>query len=130
VHARPGPHEQPPRRDPDGQVFTNGAVRALPDGEYDLFAPDAEAFADGEDRYVGGMGATTWSLRAEGRVILHLEAGSYLENGPIWGRFLASHFNDTRLGLTGFNSVDSVLFGDPLVIGPSTSMRWSMVFSY
>jgi hypothetical protein len=108
--------------------FPNAVQVSASPPVYDLFASGKESFAPDEDRYVATFGNDApWVLQPK-------LGGSVppLCVDPDWGDpiepsqgFMAYHYNDGRLGITGFGSLDIVAApkGPSIVLGPGSAAQ-------
>ncbi|MFH1437673.1 MAG: hypothetical protein ABIJ56_18345 [Pseudomonadota bacterium] len=111
-------------------VATHGDARCS-GSTCDLFAPGTEGFncpdwdgdtvTDDNDRFIAiGDCDATWTMGPSGTSPLQVVVEPAWEGGS---RLLAYHYNDLRLGLTGFGSLDVVISSES-TIGPDRQLRW------
>jgi hypothetical protein len=124
-------------------VTTNGDVDIRSPTLYDMFGRGHESFEPcvpgvdpGEDRTIVTQDRdTVWALGPEDTSAILLRVTPRWEGGanPSWGRLIAYHYNSPCLGLTGFGSLDLVVYpGAPtgLYIDSTNQLRWVATLSH
>lgn len=114
-------------------------VVSYEDNVFDMFAPGKEDFrfnslSDYEDRAMGSFDSDTiWMFGTSrlGPSLLTIQPQWEGGNNE-WGKLIAYHYNDRRLGKVGFNSLDVVITpkAKPLSIGPDNELRWRAWLSH
>lgn len=122
---------------------TNPACVSISGNVYELLPTNCETFTSTEDRAIASTSyssfSPTWTLRTFNSSPQWSVAPTWSGgNTAGWGRLIAYHYNDGRLGLSGYGSLDIVVrppnfgAGGALAVDDTTAgqLRWTATLTH